>query len=115
MAPNQLLIVFETLDDDLTRNARSLLDDIYVTVDVDILNELEPPGMPDAPRIRLFAGHASWNPGQLEAEIAAGNWRVVSAVPAQVFDANPGDLWQRFPRDTAGVTAALRPLQVLPR
>jgi putative transcriptional regulator len=115
MAPNQLLIVFETRDDNLTRNARPLLDDIYVTVDVNILDEMEPPAMPDAPRIRLFAGHASWNPGQLEAEIAAGNWRVLPAEPSQVFDASPGDLWQRLPLGIAGVTAALRPPRLLPR
>jgi putative transcriptional regulator len=109
MSPNQLLIVFES-DDSLVDNSRPLLDGLFVTVDLAVLDQLEPPILPDAPRVRLFAGHAAWNPGQIEAEISAGNWRVLPGATSRVFDASPDDLWQRMPLGSSGVTAALLPV-----
>ncbi|HWW31919.1 MAG TPA: YqgE/AlgH family protein [Steroidobacteraceae bacterium] len=35
--------------------------------------------------LRIFMGHAGWGPGQLEAEIARGDWRLARAEPAAIF------------------------------
>ena len=44
-------------------------------------------------RLRAFAGHAGWGPGQLEEEIARGDWIVMQAKPEQVFSEKPEGVW----------------------
>jgi putative transcriptional regulator len=43
--------------------------------------------------IRLFAGYASWGPGQLESELLAEAWWIVDADPADPLTDEPDDLW----------------------
>lgn len=62
---------------------------------------------PDA-RFRVYAGYAGWAPGQLEAEIARGDWRVFPAGRAAVFDPAPATLWKRL-RERASVRFAYAP------
>ena len=47
------------------------------------------PGMP----FRVYAGHASWSPGQLNAEIERGGWATQLAEVSSVFDPAPTTLW----------------------
>jgi putative transcriptional regulator len=47
-------------------------------------------------RLRAYAGYAGWAPGQLQQEIANGDWLVVHTDPAIVFDKNTAGLWQRL-------------------
>ena len=44
-------------------------------------------------RRRVFAGYAGWGAGQLEAEIAGGDWIAHAAQPQDVFCEEPEDLW----------------------
>lgn len=44
--------------------------------------------------VRLFAGYAGWAGGQLEGEIAAGGWFVVSRTDDDVFCSDPAHLWR---------------------
>ena len=44
--------------------------------------------------LRVFAGHAGWNVGQLEDEIARGGWFVVAGGLDDVFSPYPGTLWR---------------------
>lgn len=46
-------------------------------------------------RARVFAGYAGWGAGQLESEIAAGDWIVVPAHPDDAFDPDPAGLRRR--------------------
>lgn len=46
--------------------------------------------------LRLYAGHAAWVPGQLQAEINAGGWQVLLATPELVFDEDPATLWTKL-------------------
>ena len=39
--------------------------------------------------VRIFAGYAGWGAGQLEGEIAGGDWYVVPALPPDAFRADP--------------------------
>ena len=43
-----------------------------------------------APSLRVFAGHAGWEVGQLDAEIADGGWFVVAGGLDDVFSPRPG-------------------------
>jgi putative transcriptional regulator len=47
-------------------------------------------------RIRIYAGHAGWSPGQLDGEIARGSWQVVPADENMVFAKEPADLWKKM-------------------
>ena len=50
---------------------------------------------PDA--LRVFAGYAGWEPGQLDAELAVDNsWGLFRAEPDDVFGTDPDGLWDRF-------------------
>jgi putative transcriptional regulator len=46
-----------------------------------------------ARRLRAYAGHAGWGPGQLEAEIGLESWILEPATEADLFDAEPESLW----------------------
>jgi putative transcriptional regulator len=44
-------------------------------------------------RRRVFAGHAGWGSGQLDAEIASEDWIAHPAQPQDVFTDTPEELW----------------------
>ncbi|HSZ03590.1 MAG TPA: YqgE/AlgH family protein [Solirubrobacteraceae bacterium] len=44
-------------------------------------------------RRRVFAGHAGWGEGQLDAEVADGDWIAHPAQPQDVFTDVPEELW----------------------
>jgi putative transcriptional regulator len=46
-------------------------------------------------RTRVFAGHAGWGPGQLEAEMDEQAWLVADPLPDDVFTEDPENLWSR--------------------
>jgi putative transcriptional regulator len=45
-------------------------------------------------RMRVFAGHAGWGPGQLEAELKAESWIVETPSPDDLFTERPEELWR---------------------
>jgi putative transcriptional regulator len=46
-------------------------------------------------RRRIYAGYTGWGPGQLESELEREDWIVEPALPEDVFDDDPLDLWTR--------------------
>jgi len=55
--------------------------------------------------VRIFAGYAGWGAGQLEGEIAGGDWYVVPSLPPDAFQADPSDLWREVMRRQPGELA----------
>jgi putative transcriptional regulator len=53
-------------------------------------------------RIRAFAGHAGWAPGQLEGEIARGDWLVATADPSLIFDRAADSMWPELMQRLSG-------------
>jgi putative transcriptional regulator len=49
---------------------------------------------PNARRLRVFAGHAGWSPGQLDEELAEGAWWVLAGGPDDLFSADPKVMWR---------------------
>ena len=47
-------------------------------------------------RARAYAGYAGWGPGQLEAEIARGDWKVVRGDPGLAFVEDPQTIRARL-------------------
>jgi putative transcriptional regulator len=48
--------------------------------------------------LRVFAGYAGWNSGQLGGELSRGDWILVPALPDDVLATGTGDLWGRVLR-----------------
>lgn len=105
VAPEQLLIVFE-YDGAPPVGAGNLFGNVYYSATPDILDRLDLAAA-DAPRLRVYAGHAQWAADQLMREINAGNWRVLPGTFDAVFAEDPTELWGRLRADRDDVTAAL--------
>lgn len=69
--------------------------DVYVSLDRGVLEKLLEEHTPTE-SLRLFAGHAGWAPGQLEAEIAEDAWYVVPGDIEAVFSRNVVFLWHHM-------------------
>jgi len=46
-----------------------------------------------AREMRVFAGHAGWGPGQLDAELEREDWIVEPPLPHELFSDEPEQLW----------------------
>ncbi len=57
--------------------------------------------------VRVFAGYAGWDEGQLEQEIKTGSWFVFDALPGDAFVTRPDDLWPMVLRRQGGLMAAV--------
>jgi putative transcriptional regulator len=44
--------------------------------------------------LRVYAGYAGWAPGQLDTEIAEGDWHLVPADTRAIFEQEPVKVWQ---------------------
>ena len=49
-------------------------------------------------RVRIFAGHAGWGPGQLESELEEDSWIIEPAQRGDVFTAQSESLWSEVLR-----------------
>lgn len=90
-----------------TPRSLEVLDGIHLSADPELLRELLERDKP-LEGLRVYAGHAGWAPGQLEAEIERGGWHVMPAEARHVFHANPRTLWRQL-ESRASSTQAQRP------
>jgi putative AlgH/UPF0301 family transcriptional regulator len=67
-------------------------DVIYVGGDVERANAAMQAGQASPEDFSMFIGASTWMPGQLEAELAAGDWVIASARTSLVLNAEP-ELW----------------------
>ena len=44
--------------------------------------------------LRIFVGYSSWVPGQLESEVARGDWTLAPTTSSAVFDDKPERRWR---------------------
>ena len=70
-------------------------DDILFSAERRVLETLVEGNKP-ASELRLYAGHAGWAGGQLERELARGDWHLSRAEAAQVFGDDEEQLWERL-------------------
>lgn len=84
------------------RDSRHVFADVHATGSADALRgAIERDESPE--RFRAYVGYAGWSPGQLDDEVARGDWHVVPAEAGQVFDPSLGDLWDRLVVDQEGL------------
>lgn len=62
---------------------------------------------PHIDRCRVYAGHAGWAPGQLEAEIEEQAWLVTPRAPGDLFGGEADQLWLRVLERLGGSFALL--------
>jgi putative transcriptional regulator len=94
VAPTRLVYLVRGLAA-ATVNGPEVLDKVFLSVDDSSLPDMV--RLADGTdELRLYAGHAAWVPGQLQAEVNAGGWQVLLATPELVFDDDPGALWQKL-------------------
>jgi putative transcriptional regulator len=65
-------------------------------------------------RRRVFAGHAGWGPGQLEAEMEEESWIVEPARREDVFTDDPDELWSSVLRRKGSEYALLSTMPMDP-
>ncbi|WP_199428848.1 YqgE/AlgH family protein [Qaidamihabitans albus] len=63
--------------------------------------------VPKVRGLRVFAGYAGWDSGQLAGEIDRGDWLIVPALPSDVLATPAGDLWGQVLRRQGLPTALL--------
>jgi len=102
LAPANLLTLVR-LPDGSNQGHEPIVDDVYVRADPEFLNEPVGPDVTDR-ELRVYAGHVGWEGGQLEREIANGDWRVVPGGAEFIFSAEPLALWARLNAPLAELT-----------
>lgn len=74
-----------------------VLDDIYFSQDMNTLTDMLKGNSPKG-AFRIYAGHAGWAPGQLQAELDRGDWRIIRADSGAVFEQDPETIWPEMIR-----------------
>ncbi len=79
-------------EEDDEDDAQEILDGVYFGVTLDTLRNI---AEHSKNRFRLFLGYAAWGPGQLENEMARGDWIIAPADAGSVFDCRNEELWNQ--------------------
>jgi len=74
------------------------------TVDLDS----DPGEVAGIDKVRMFAGYASWAPGQLDAELLDDAWIVVDAEAGDIHTTEPDELWWQVVARQSGPLNRLR-------
>jgi putative transcriptional regulator len=94
--PAALIILHGESDDAISDpDEPAVVPGLYVASSADVFERIVSSlGGQDVPmKYRVFSGCAGWGPGQLEGELARGDWFVVPASAALVFHDDPYAVW----------------------
>ena len=67
-----------------------ITEEVSVTSSLDNLTELAATA---TAQFYVYAGHAGWSPLQLDSEVARGDWHIMPADPATLFDTDLKNVW----------------------
>lgn len=87
-----LSLVFIFRSDEQPKQTLRMLGDVYLSFSLGLLEELLTSPQPSR-HLRVYAGHSSWGPGQLQYEIKRGSWYVVPADASVIFEMEPKKIW----------------------
>ncbi|MBI5213216.1 MAG: YqgE/AlgH family protein [Nitrospirae bacterium] len=74
-------------------DAHPIFDNIYISTSSALLERAA--NAPDAgERFRIYSGYAGWAPGQLEREIARGDWHIMRGDAEIIFNNAPLEIWE---------------------
>lgn len=78
-----------------------VMDGLFITTSADVLRRVVSKDR-EAETFHVYAGYAGWSPGQLDDEVARGDWRIVRGDDRILFDTPPSELWHRLNEKLAG-------------
>jgi len=96
------LVVFLIRSDVSPPDSEPVVGDVHATGSAAALRKVVAEDAP-ASRFHAYVGYAGWGKGQLDAEVARGDWYVSEANADQIFDDSLGDLWQRLVYEHEGI------------
>jgi putative transcriptional regulator len=99
--PEHLVVLFRAAVP--PTEAIEVLDGVYMSLSGELLRELLGRENP-VQGLRVFAGHAGWAPGQLESEVARGDWHLVTADARMVLEMEPEKIWKELERRASATT-----------
>ena len=86
------LVSFLFRADTPPEHATQVLDGVHFSTNGELLRKLLGRDKP-MDGLRIFIGHSGWAPGQLEAEIARGDWALAPAETDTIFDRKSEHPW----------------------
>jgi putative transcriptional regulator len=89
--PNRLLFLLRT--DDAPEEMRRVIPGVHLGSDELTLKRIIAKGEEE---FRTYAGYSGWGPGQLDNEIARGDWHIVPAERRFIFDPQPAEVWDEL-------------------
>lgn len=75
--------------------AQKIFDNVYVTEKRDHLSQILRDPNPEK-NLRIFSGYSGWGSGQLDQEVARGDWIIITADPEIIFSENPSKIWSEL-------------------
>ncbi len=82
-------------------HATQVVDGIYLSANEELLRKMLSREKP-MEGLRIFVGHSGWGPGQLQAEIARGDWTLAPAETGAIFDGKSEHPWPKRPAQGVG-------------
>jgi putative transcriptional regulator len=82
-------------------HATEVLHGLYISTSRELLRKLLSRDKP-MEDLRIFIGYSGWAPGQLEAEIARGDWTLTPAEASAIFDGKSKRPWPERQTPDAG-------------
>ncbi len=89
------MILMLMRSDSATEGMAQVVDDVYISSDRRILDEVLAAKKPDS-ELRFYIGHSSWAAGQLDFELLRSDWHVVTADTDAIFSGETDSLWNRL-------------------
>ncbi|MFQ5781176.1 MAG: YqgE/AlgH family protein, partial [Nitrospiria bacterium] len=91
--PGNLMLLFQT--ERPPKRMAPVFEDVYFSEEARVLADLLMSTVMER-GFRIYSGHAGWAPGQLQAEMGRGDWRLVRADAEMVFGADPDMVWEKM-------------------
>ncbi|MDX2166424.1 MAG: YqgE/AlgH family protein [Deltaproteobacteria bacterium] len=103
VARDRMLLLVRTSN--APRQSFRVFDRVYASGDLDALRH----SLAHGEGVRAFAGYAGWGPGQLDAEVARGDWLIGPADATALFDTAPSAIWDDLVERFSGDWTMLSP------
>ncbi|RMF91499.1 MAG: YqgE/AlgH family protein [Nitrospinota bacterium] len=95
VSPSRLMMLFRFATP--LEKAQHVWRDLYVSTSRTVLRRILKESKEKA-QFRVYAGYAGWAPGQLDHEVWRGDWYVVDADMATIFETPPSQIWPELIR-----------------